>query len=226
MTAQIIKNYEKVDLELVEKFGQFEESASIHESMGRNALGAEIRPVWPGARLCGRAFTVEARPGDNLIVHKALSMLQPGDVLVIKSGLNDCGGLWGGMMTASAKAKGCAGLVTDGAVRDTMLIKKLEFPVFSKRISVRSTTKGLPGKINHPIVIDDVIIRPGDLIFGDNDAVVVVPREEAQEVFDRTMAREVKESALLKRIQAGEGTTFELSGFNKKFEALGQTEEE
>lgn len=159
------------------------------------------------------------RPGleNNLIVHKALSMLQPGDILVIMSGLNDCGGLWGGMMTASVKAKGGAGLVTDGAVRDTMLIKKLEFPVFSKRINIRSTTKGLPGKINHFVVINDVIIRPGDLIFGDNDAVVVVPREEAQEV---------NVSALLKRIKAGEGTTFELSGFNKKFEVLGQTEED
>ncbi len=218
----VIKTYEKVSPELVAKYEQFEESASLHECMGKKgAFGGAVKPVWPGTRVCGPAFTVEARPGDNLILHKAIDMLKPGDVLVVSyQGDTRTGGMWGGMMSASAQAKGCKGLITDGSVRDTMLMKELGWPVFSKGINVEGTTKAMPGKINHPIHMCGVTINPGDLIFADNDDVVVVPREIAQEVYDETMAREVKEAKLLKRIQAGEGTTYDLSGFNAKYEAL------
>jgi 4-hydroxy-4-methyl-2-oxoglutarate aldolase len=192
----------------------------------RGAMDCSIRPVWPGSRICGVAFTVQARAGDNLIVHKAIDMLKPGDVLIIKTeGFTEAGGLWGGMMSASAKMKGCRGLITDGSVRDTMLVKKLEFPIFSRGINVKGTTKALPGYINHPITMCNVTINPGDLVFADNDAVVVVPREEAQEVYDITLKREQKEEVLLKRILEGEGTTFDLSGFNKMYEKLGISEE-
>lgn len=226
MEYDIIKNYEKVSMDWVEKFSAFEESASIHESMGgKNAIGPYIRPVWPGMRMCGIAFTVDARPGDNLIVHKAINMLQPGDILVIKTGLNDRGGLWGGMMTASAVAKGCSGLITDGCVRDSMLIKELKFPVFSRAISIRGATKGLPGKINHPVVIDDVVINPGDLIFGDNDGIVVIPKDMVESVYEKTLAREKKEEGMMKLIQSGKATTYDLLNFEAVFEKLSITEE-
>ena len=223
----IIKHYEKVSPGMVEKYSKFEESASIHESMGRvNAFGGKVHPVWPGMRICGPAFTVEARPGDNVIVHKAIDMLKPGDVLVIAySGDTRTGGMWGGMMSASAQAKGCVGMITDGAVRDTMLMKELNFPVFSAAINVVGTTKAFPGKINHPVVMCGVTIHPGDLIFADNDDVVVVPRERAEEVYEITLAREKKEEVLLKRIQNHEGTTYDLSGFCKIVESLNLSEE-
>ena len=223
----IIKNYEKVPADLVQKYAGFEESASIHECMGRkNAFGGRVRPVWPGTKACGVAFTVEARPGDNAILHKAIDLLQPGDMLVVAyAGDTRTGGMWGGMMSASAKMKGCAGLVTDGAVRDTMLMKELEFPVFSAAVNVVGTTKAFPGKINHPVVICGVTVHPGDLVFADNDDVVIVPREIAQQIYDETLAREQKEEKLLKRILNGEGTTYDLSGFNKIVEGLGLTEE-
>ena len=218
----VIKTYEKVSPELVEKYEQFEESASLHECMGKKgAFGGKVKPVWPGSRVCGPAFTVEARPGDNLILHKAIDMLKPGDVLVVSyKGDTRTGGMWGGMMSASAQAKGCKGLITDGSVRDTMLMKELNWPVFSQGVNVEGTTKAFPGKINHPIQMCGVTINPGDLIFADNDDVVVGPREIAQQVYDETMAREEKEAVLLKRIQNGEGTTFDLSGFNKKYQAI------
>lgn len=225
----VVKNYERVSRQLIELYSAFEESASIHESMGmdaRSTMDMDIRPVWPGMRLCGSALTVQTRLGDNLMVHKAISMLGPGDVLVIATGgSNATGGLWGGMMSASAKQKGCAGMVTDGAVRDTMLIKELGFSVFSRGINVKGTTKTHSGKINHPVMICGVVVHPGDLVFADNDAVVVVPREQAQEVYDKTLAREKKESALLARIQAGEGTTYNLSGFAALFAKLCLSEE-
>lgn len=223
----IIKHYEKVSPELVEKYSKFEESASIHEAMGRkNAMGGIIKPVWPGSRICGPAFTVEARPGDNAILHKAIDMLKPGDVLVVAySGDTRTGGMWGGMMSASAQAKGCAGLVTDGSVRDTMLMKDLNWPVFSQGVNVVGTTKAMKGLINHPVVMCGVTINPGDLIFADNDDVVVVPKEIAQEIYDITNAREIKEAKLLEDIKAGKGTTYDLSGFNKIVATLGLTEE-
>ena len=129
-------------------------------------------------------------------------------------------------MSASAKMQGCVGLVTDGSVRDTMLMKELDFPVFSAGINVVGTTKAFKGKINHPITMCGVTINPGDLIFADNDDVVVVPREIAQEVYDKTLAREQKEEAILNKILNGEGTTYNLSGFDKILESLGLTEED
>lgn len=223
----IIKHYDKVSPELVAKFAEFEESASLHECMGRkNAFGGKVHPVWPGSKVCGTAFTVEARPGDNVILHKAISMLKPGDVLMVAySGDTRTGGMWGGMMSASAKAQGCLGLITDGAVRDTMLMKELEFPVFSAAVNVCGTTKAFPGTINHPVVMCGVTVHPGDLVFADNDDVVVVPKEIAQEVYDKTYAREKKEEILLQRILNHEGTTYDLSGFNKIVETLNLTEE-
>ncbi len=222
----VIKNYEKAPKELIEKFSKIEESASIYEITKQNALPGDIKPVWKGMRMCGSAFLVHTRPGDNLMVHKALDMLKPGDVLVICSdSYAGAGGMFGGMMAASAKAKGCVGVVTDGAVRDTMLIRDLELPVFARGVNVHYATKAFGGTINHPVVLCGVRIRPGDIIFGDNDNVVVIPREKAEDIYQATMAREDKEAGLLKRIQAGEGTTFDLAGFNKMYEKLGLSEE-
>ena len=211
---------------MVEQFAKLDESASIYEIMKENALSPEIRPIWPGQRMCGTAFTVYTRPGDNLMVHKALSMLSPGDVLVIAcESYPLAGGQFGGMMGASAKAKGCVGVVTDGGVRDTMLLKELELPVFSASVNVRYTTKSSRGNINHPVMLGGVLIHPGDLIFADNDGIVAVPRPRAQEVYRQTIEREEREAVLLKRILAGEGTTFELSGFSRMYDALGLSEE-
>ena len=224
----IIKHYPKADADLVAKFAEFDESASISECLAvPGAMNRDIRPVWPGARMCGVAFTAHVRPGDNLLLHKALDLLKPGDVLVVCcEAFADSGGIWGGMMTASAKVKGAAGLVTDGSVRDTMLIKELGFPVYSRGIDVKRSTKKLPGTINHPIIIGGVLVNPGDIVFGDNDAVVVIPQESAREVYDKVRQREEMEAVKLKRILNGEGTTFDLDGgFIAEFKALNISEE-
>lgn len=110
-------------------------------------------------------------------------MAGPGDVVMVTNGdFDEAGGMFGGMMAASLKSRGAAGLVMEGAVRDTMLIKELEFPVFARNVCIKATTKLCPGRINHPIVIGGVYVKPGDLVFGDNDSVVVVPREIALQV--------------------------------------------
>ncbi len=208
----VFKNYKKVPNEIVEAYSKLEESASINESMPQKdgALHSSLRPVWPGIRMCGTAVTVQCGVADNIMLHKAVSMAGPGDVLmVVNKGYDEAGGMFGGMMAATLKSRGAAGLVIEGACRDTMLIKDLDFPVFSKNISIKPATKISPGIINSPIIIGGVLVCPGDLVYGDNDGVVVVPREQAEKVLKTAQAREERESGQLKKILNGEMTTFD-----------------
>lgn len=222
----IIRKYEKTDASLVERYRQLGESASINESMpGKDgALHSSIRPIWPGLRLCGVAMTVLCGTGDNIMLHKAISIAGPGDVLMVTNHqFTEAGGLFGGMMACSLKARGAAGIVIEGACRDTMQIRELGLPVFAQNIGIKATTKISPGKINHPIVIGGVLVRPGDLVFGDNDGVVVVPREQALAVLEAAERREANEEGLQQRILQGETTTFEM--FEENYRRLNLREE-
>ncbi len=223
----IVKKYPKVDLELVKKFSAVKESASINECLKKNgSLNHDLRPVWPGSRFCGVAFTVSARAGDNLILHKAISLLKPGDAIVVTcDGFLESGGMWGGIMSSAAQKMGAVALVTDGSVRDTMHMKEIGFPVFSCGINVKRSTKAVGGTINHPITICGVQVNPGDLVFGDNDAVVVVPREEAAQVYEAAAAREAYEENSLINVQKDGTFTFGAE-FRRNFAALGLSEEE
>ena len=208
----VIKSYKKTPEDIVQRYAKLEESASINESMPNKdgALSSRIKAVWPGIRMCGTAMTVQCGIGDNVMLHKAISMAGPGDVLMVTNGdFDEGGGMFGGMMAASLKSRGAAGLVIESACRDTVLIRKLEFPVFSRNVCIKATTKLCPGRINHPIVIGGVLVNPGDLVFGDDDSVVVVPREMAE--------------VLLQRILKGETTTFEM--FRANYEKLNLNEE-
>ena len=199
----VIKTYEKVPRDIVERYSKLEESASINESMPNKdgALCSKIHAIWPELRVCGTAMTVQCGIGDNVMLHKAISMAGPGDVLMVTNGnFDEAGGLFGGMMAASLKSRGAAGLVMEGAVRDTVLIKQLGFPVFARNVCIKATTKLCPGRINHPIVIGGVYVKPGDLVFGDNDSVVVVPREMAEQMLEVAEAREKREEGFLQRI--------------------------
>lgn len=224
--ADVIKKYEKVPDDIVARYAKIDESASINESMPNKdgALFSRIHAIWPGIRMCGTALTVQCGVADNIMLHKAISMAGPGDVLLVTNGgYDEAGGIFGGMMAASLKSRGAAGIVIEGACRDTMLIKDLDFPVFAENVCIKASTKLSPGKINHPIVIGGVRVNPGDLVFGDNDSVVVVPREIAKDVLEAAEAREAREAAMLPKILQGETTTFEM--FRTNYENLGLSEE-
>lgn len=224
----VVKKYEKVSREWIEKYSVIEESASINECMEVNgALNHEFRPVWPGSRAVGAAFTVRARPGDNLIIHKAISMLKPGDFLVVTcDGFQESGGMFGGIMSTSSKKMGAAGLIIDGCVRDTMMMKKVGFPVWSRGISIKRSTKVTGGQINVPIVIGGILVNPGDLIFADNDAVVCIPREKAAETYEKAMAREAHEDNMLQRVMNEPDLTTFNDDFRATYKALGLKEED
>lgn len=222
----VIKKYKKVPEEIVTRYSVLDESASINESMPNKdgALKSTIHAIWPGMRMCGTALTVQCGIGDNIMLHKAISMAGDGDVLMVTNGdFDEAGGLFGGMMAASLKSRGASGLVMEGAVRDTMLIKELGFPVFARNVCIKSTTKICPGRINHPIIIGGVYVCPGDLVFGDNDGVVVVPSAIAAQVLEIAELREHNEVAMLKNILDKKTTTFEM--FRSNYEKLQITEE-
>lgn len=222
----VVKTYDKVSAEWIEKYSKIEESASINECMEvSGAFNHDFRPVWPGVRAVGAALTVRARAGDNLIIHKAISMIKPGDILVVTcDGFQESGGMFGGIMSTSSQHQGAAGLIIDGCVRDTMMMKKVGFPVWSRGISIKRSTKVTGGQINVPIVIGGVLVNPGDLIFADNDAVVCIPKDKVEETYKLAMAREAHEDHMLERV-LNEGITTFNDDFRATYAALNLREE-
>jgi len=191
-------------------------TATLHEAGGKiGVLPPAIKPVAPGFRICGSALTVHSPGGDNLWLHRALDIAQPGDVLVVHTSGVFEHGYWGEIMTTMAKVCGLAGLVIDGFVRDGVLLEEIGFPVFARGLCIRGTGKdyGAIGWLNHPVLIGNVSVAAGDLIVGDGDGVVVVPRVQAADVVEKSHQRERDEAAILKRLEAGE-STMQVYGFH------------
>jgi len=190
-------------------------AATLHEAAGRiGALPWQIKPVAPAFRICGPAITVQSPGGDNLWLHRALYVAEPGDVLVVHVSGAHGYGYWGEIMNTAARACRLGGLVIDGCVRDGELLADMGFPVFARGLSIRGTGKdfGARGWINHPVLFDDVTVHAGDLIVGDADGVVAVPRQRLAEVIAVSSQREAKEAEAMRRIELGE-RTLELYNF-------------
>ena len=183
-------------------------AATLHEAGGKIGALPAIKPVAPTFRVCGPALTVHSPGGDNLWLHRAIDLAQPGDVLVVYTNGVYEHGYWGEIMTTAAKVKGLNGLVIDACVRDADLLEQIGFPVFSRGLSIRGTGKdyGATGWLNAPVMIGNVVVSPGDLIVGDRDGVVAIPRERAADVVEKAAKRDADEAAILKRLEAGETT--------------------
>jgi len=179
-------------------------AATVYEAQGaKGALDQGIKPIDPTVRLAGPALTVDCRPADNLMLHYAVQKAAPGDVLVVDAKGFMEAGPWGDVLTIQAMKVGIAGLVINGCVRDANLIIELGFPVFCRGLSIKGTGKNQPGRLNVPITFGDVLIHPGDIIVGDRDGVVVVPRDEAASAISSSLAREEKEAGQRKAIEQG-----------------------
>ncbi len=222
--AHVITNIQRVSEALVNGFRSLS-SATVHEASGaRGALSSRIKPLYSAMRVCGPAVTVKARPGDNLILHKAIYVARPGDVIVADADGYREAGPWGEIMAVAAMARGVAGLVINGCVRDAEAMNERGFPVFACGVCIKGTEKTSLGLINHPLNLDNVTIQPGDLVLGDRDGVVIVAREEAAEVLRKSLAREEKEKVIKERLGKGE-TTLDIYGFGAIIKARGLTEE-
>ncbi len=188
---------------------QYQGAATAHASdaMGRMFHGGSaLRPMHKEGGMVGAALTVKTRPGDNLMVHKALGMLSPGDVLVVDAGGDTTNAIIGELMTGQVQQSGAAGVVIYGAIRDFGTIHKGTFPVYAVGITHRGPYKDGPGEINFPVAIDGMVINPGDLIVGDEDGIVAIPYDNVEPIFHSILATRDKESRKLQTILAGKPT--------------------
>ncbi|WP_447648164.1 4-carboxy-4-hydroxy-2-oxoadipate aldolase/oxaloacetate decarboxylase [Microbacterium forte] len=182
-------------------------AATVYEANGqRDALDPALKPLDPETRVAGRAVTVSLEPADNWFIHVALLEAGPGDLLVVDiKGYVDAGP-WGDVLTLAAQQRGLAGLVIDGAVRDSRQIVEAGFPVFTRGVCIRKTSKIQPGKINVPVTVGGVVIHPGDILVGDADGLVRVLPDDIDSALASSRAREEKEEAMRRRILNGEST--------------------
>jgi regulator of RNase E activity RraA len=178
-------------------------SSNLADVMGRFHFmdpGIQMRTGLP---VCGVSLTVIARPADNLMIHKALELARPGDVIVVNTCGNVTSAVFGELMGNSAVAAGLGGLIVDGAVRDVAALAELRLPVFSRSVCAGGCDKDGPGEINVPIACGNTVVMPGDIVVGDADGVAIVPREEAEEVLKLVQELKERETQRIAEIRSG-----------------------
>jgi regulator of RNase E activity RraA len=201
---RVLNRTRKVSTEWVELYRSVP-VANASDSMNRmTAGGARLRPMHRQGVLSGVALTVKSRPGDNLMLHYAIDIAEPGDVIVVDAGGDLSNALIGEMMVAYAIKRGVAGIVINGAIRDAASIGAEDFPMFAAGITHRGPYKDGPGEINVPISIDGMVVEPGDLIIGDDDGLLCIPYDHVKDVYERAHAKHVAEQKQLEQIAKGE----------------------
>jgi 4-hydroxy-4-methyl-2-oxoglutarate aldolase len=180
-------------------------TATVHEAIGRRGFaGPDLRPIQQDVRIAGSAITVSCHPGDNLMIHAAVEVCQPGDVLVVTNTSPSTHGMFGELLATSLMARGVRGLIIDAGVRDTAELREMGFPVWSRYVSCQGTVKASPGSVNVPVVLGGVHVVAGDVICADDDGVVVVARSEAEWALQQSTDRLAKEEHTRARLRAGE----------------------
>ena len=203
MTQDIVRDFQRVSPDLVRQASEFQ-AAILADVNGRHgAMHGRIQALRPRMKLAGPALTVDVRPGDNLMIHAAIALAKPGDVLVIDGKSDQTAALMGTIMMTACKQLGIAGVVIDGAVRDSLEIDEMDYPVFSVGTNPNGPTKNVPGRIGHPITCGGVTVRSGDLVVADADGVVVIERERVAALLPQARKKVEDESARIAQIKKG-----------------------
>ena len=198
---RILPSPKRADPKLLERLRALPVS-NVSDNLQRG-FGTNLEPMHGGGRLVGTAFTVRTRPGDNLMVHKAIEMAEPGDVIVVDAGGALDNAIIGELMAGWAEKRGVAGFVIDGAIRDSEALAEGDFPVYAAGVTHRGPWKDGPGEINVTVTVGGMVVNPGDLVAGDFDGVVAIPQAEAEQVIAAAAAPHRKEAASMQAIKAG-----------------------
>jgi RraA family protein len=204
---RIFSNIERVSPSVIERYSETKlPTSNIADVMGRfGAIGQGIRSLnKDGIHLVGTAFTVRIPPSDNLMVHKAMDLAGTGDVIVVEAGGDMTHAILGELMCIYAEKRGIRGFIVDGSVRDGASIRRLGYPVFAKGLTPRGPYKEGPGEINVPISCGGAPVHPGDMVVGDMDGAVVVPKDSAEEILEKALAARRDEEEATRRIANGQ----------------------
>jgi 4-hydroxy-4-methyl-2-oxoglutarate aldolase len=203
MTQDILRDFARVSPDLVRQASEYQAAILADVNGRRGALHGRIHGLHPRMKLAGSALTVDVRPGDNLMIHAAIALAKPGDVLVIDGKGDQTAALMGTIMMTACKQLGLAGVVIDAAVRDSLEIDEMDFPVFAVGTNPNGPTKNVPGRIGHPITCGGVNVRSGDLVVADADGVVVIERERVEALLPLARKKVEDETARIAQIRAG-----------------------
>lgn len=203
MTHDILRDFERASPDVVRQAGEFQAAILADVAGRRGAMHGRIAALRPNMKLAGPALTVEVRPGDNLMIHAAIALAKPGDVLVIDGKGDRSSALMGTIMMTACQQLGLAGVVIDGAARDSLELEEMGFPVFCVGTNPNGPTKNVPGRIGHPVSCGGVTVHPGDLVVADADGVVVVERDRAEALLPLARKKVRDEAARIAQIKEG-----------------------